>query len=502
MISITNNGASIQLNGDQNVTIVKKDVTKVQAIGINVLIVRKTNGVERKTAIPYTSVNVPSIYPTAQALADYISSILGGFDTSSFIENSNLTYVAQVITSPFPIPDTDIENSDASYTASLPSADPTPFVLPDTPIENSDASYTASIPSASPTPFVIPDNDVEINGVNEGSVPATETVEIDLEDSGGNPVTPTSVTQLGNTFTVEIPSSALTVDFTADDTTPDTNQTVTFTDLTVGATDWLWDFGDGNCSTLQNPTHAYKYAGTYTVTLFASNGTNSGLEVKTNYIVVTLQAILATDLQASYVGADYNAATGTWTDITGGFNLTQANAANRPAKLTAAINGLDAVQSDGNDFLINTSALFDRSSAEQTMAFVLRHDVGNTAQRVLAASNTGLPTIYTQGGALDYRIDNPTNRNTYASPVLTYWSVVIFGFSNAGNAYVLINDQLVPVANTGAGGANSGLSLFGSITGTLPIQCSIAELRIYNTLKTGADRTNIVNYLKSKYGLW
>ena len=135
MISITNNGASIQLNGDQNVTIVKRDVTKVQAIGINVLVVRKTNGIERKTAIPYTSVNSPTTYPTAQALADYISSILGGFDTSAFIENSNATYVAQVTTSPFIIPDTDIENSSGSYTASLPSADPTAFVLPDTAYE-------------------------------------------------------------------------------------------------------------------------------------------------------------------------------------------------------------------------------------------------------------------------------------------------------------------------------------------------------------------------------
>lgn len=135
MISITNNGASIQLNGDQNVTIVKRDVTKVQAIGINVLVVRRINGVERKTAIPYASVNSPSTYPTAQALADYISSILGGFDTSSFIENSNATYVAQVTTSPFIIPDTDIENSSGSYTASLPSADPTAFVLPDTTYE-------------------------------------------------------------------------------------------------------------------------------------------------------------------------------------------------------------------------------------------------------------------------------------------------------------------------------------------------------------------------------
>ncbi|WNJ18160.1 PKD domain-containing protein [Pontibacter sp. G13] len=47
---------------------------------------------------------------------------------------------------------------------------------------------------------------------------------------------------------------------------------VDFTDLSGGlfAMDtWLWDFGDGNISNLQNPTHAYQAAGFYTVTLVA-----------------------------------------------------------------------------------------------------------------------------------------------------------------------------------------------------------------------------------------
>ena len=35
---------------------------------------------------------------------------------------------------------------------------------------------------------------------------------------------------------------------------------------------WLWDFGDGTTSTLQNPTHTYLQAGTYDVSLFVSNG--------------------------------------------------------------------------------------------------------------------------------------------------------------------------------------------------------------------------------------
>lgn len=44
---------------------------------------------------------------------------------------------------------------------------------------------------------------------------------------------------------------------------------VSFTDLTSGITvvDWLWEFGDGGTSTLQNPTHTYPLSGNYTVSL-------------------------------------------------------------------------------------------------------------------------------------------------------------------------------------------------------------------------------------------
>ncbi len=45
------------------------------------------------------------------------------------------------------------------------------------------------------------------------------------------------------------------------------NSTVAFTDNTIGATSWIWDFGDGNTSNVQNPTHTYATTGNYTVTL-------------------------------------------------------------------------------------------------------------------------------------------------------------------------------------------------------------------------------------------
>lgn len=56
------------------------------------------------------------------------------------------------------------------------------------------------------------------------------------------------------------------------------NLTVTFTDNSVDATSWFWDFGDGNTSTQQNPVHTYAAAGTYNVTLTINNGACSSTQ--------------------------------------------------------------------------------------------------------------------------------------------------------------------------------------------------------------------------------
>ncbi len=52
---------------------------------------------------------------------------------------------------------------------------------------------------------------------------------------------------------------------------------ISFTDLsTLTPTSWLWDFGDGSTSTLQNPTYTYPVSGIYTVTLTATNANGCG----------------------------------------------------------------------------------------------------------------------------------------------------------------------------------------------------------------------------------
>lgn len=52
-----------------------------------------------------------------------------------------------------------------------------------------------------------------------------------------------------------------------------TGNTATFTDASNATTNsWAWDFGDGNTSAAQNPTHTYSGPGSYNVCLTTSNG--------------------------------------------------------------------------------------------------------------------------------------------------------------------------------------------------------------------------------------
>jgi len=55
-----------------------------------------------------------------------------------------------------------------------------------------------------------------------------------------------------------------------------------------GITAWLWDFGDGQTSSDQNPTHEYAQDGVYAVSLtVAEEDGSSDNETKTDYVAVS-----------------------------------------------------------------------------------------------------------------------------------------------------------------------------------------------------------------------
>jgi len=88
------------------------------------------------------------------------------------------------------------------------------------------------------------------------------------------------------TIVVQAAAAAPTANFLFQPSTPTIGTQVNFTDTSSGSpTSWLWNFGDpasgtSNTSTLQNPSHAFLSAGSYTVSLRATNSTGPGTTTK------------------------------------------------------------------------------------------------------------------------------------------------------------------------------------------------------------------------------
>ena len=67
------------------------------------------------------------------------------------------------------------------------------------------------------------------------------------------------------------------------------NNSISFTDTSIGAQSNYWNFGDTTAlDTSLNPTHNYNYQGTYTVTLIVSNGSCSDTSRKIIFVVDSL----------------------------------------------------------------------------------------------------------------------------------------------------------------------------------------------------------------------
>ncbi|MCO6489552.1 MAG: PKD domain-containing protein [Phaeodactylibacter sp.] len=73
--------------------------------------------------------------------------------------------------------------------------------------------------------------------------------------------------------------------------------TVTFTNTSTYASSYSWDFGDGNTSTQENPTHTYASAGIYTVKLTATN--DAGSSAAQQQLTVTSGTVTEADLVGS-----------------------------------------------------------------------------------------------------------------------------------------------------------------------------------------------------------
>jgi len=102
--------------------------------------------------------------------------------------------------------------------------------------------------------------------------------------------------------TITLNPPTLIADANANPTIVVVGETVYFTgSATGGATpySWSWNFGDGQTSNLQNPTHSYSTTGTKTVVLTV---TDTCVNTDTDTVVITVNPALSCDANGPYTG--------------------------------------------------------------------------------------------------------------------------------------------------------------------------------------------------------
>jgi PKD repeat protein/GH25 family lysozyme M1 (1,4-beta-N-acetylmuramidase) len=108
----------------------------------------------------------------------------------------------------------------------------------------------------------------------------TYTVSLNVTNSGGSNITTRT------SYIVVKPPVPVT-DFGGYPTSGKIPLTVQFIDSSLGSpTEWNWSFGDGALSNVKNPIYTYTAAGTFTVSLNATNEGGSNSTTRLNYITV------------------------------------------------------------------------------------------------------------------------------------------------------------------------------------------------------------------------
>jgi PKD repeat protein len=153
----------------------------------------------------------------------------------------------------------------------------------------------------------------------------------------------------------------LEVEFSASDVKTPIDSPITFTNLSAGGVaplSYVWDFGDTETSTEENPVHTYHVPGFYTVTLTATDDVATEvIKTKTNYIWIQPNSVLNHIVDETDVTPAVEDA---WTDV-----------------LVESL-----VNSEATGVLLH---IINTNGVEETWGVRENGDTGNTLKSVIAA---------------------------------------------------------------------------------------------------------------------
>lgn len=246
-----------------------------------------------------------------------------------------------------------------------------------------------------------------------------------------------------------IGSFSQVADFNASSTTICVGGSVTFTNLSVGATSFAWTFIDGassQTSTLTNPVITYNTPGNYAVILTASNSSTSDTEIKTNFITVI------------------PAATITLTSGAGSNN--QSICANSPFTITYNIAGATGA-----------NVTFSPLTAGATSSFVATPS-GGTLTISGTPSSAFTYSVATTGGFCT-SVSASGSVSITPAPTLSLTSA-----PTTANQTVCLNSNIATI-NYSFGGSATGVNVTGLPTGVLIASTSLSASIIGSPSVTG-----------------
>lgn len=236
---------------------------------------------------------------------------------------------------------------------------------------------------------------------------------------------------------------------------------------------------------------------------------------------------LFTDDACSINVASDGEAVGCWVDKSGnGHAYVQSNASNQPIFRSAAMNSLSGLEFEGNgDFLVDEDgeAYINGFSAFEFFV-VVKSDVTNTDKGILDTKNPngaddGITLRYDAAGfgggcsnclkgGIENSISGSTSAESASNTQSTDPQLVGATWNDGGNFQIYVNGSLSSSWDDGTlSGTTGNAEKF--IIGKGPKDTSatsswdgnIVEIVFLNTQTSAADRTKIMDYLKTKWGI-
>ncbi|HVN73497.1 MAG TPA: PKD domain-containing protein [Methanoregula sp.] len=307
------------------------------------------------------------------------------------------------------------------------------------------------------------------------------TVSLTASNAGGS-----NVTTKTNYINVTNPVPPVAA-FTGIPTSGTRPLTVTFTDTSANSpTSWSWNFGDGNSTnaTAQNPVHQFVNAGTYSVTLNATNAGGSNSSTRTNYIIVTPPAPIAgftgspttgnRPLTVVFTDSSTNSPTSwSWTfgdgDTT---NATVQNPVHQYANAGTYTVSLIATNAGGSNSSTRANYIVV-STPPPVAGFSGTPTTGNRPLTVIFTdSSTNSPTSWSwtfgDGDSTNATVQNPVHRYANAGTYTVSLTATNAGGSNTSTRtnYITANvppPQVIFYDNFDAAGSPSGWSTSGTV---------------------------------------